>query len=203
MPVTRFLFLFLLTAIPVLEAANLQLKNLNGHTESIADHRGKIVALNFWATWCVPCREEMPLFVELQKRYQARGVQFIAASIDVPEDRNKVVSFVKEFAVQFPVWVDATLEQQAAIGLGTAVPATAIFDREGNLRFRIIGQSSRKDLEKRFEFLLSGQSPEPDALLLPPGISEEHFEQHHARLNAEGEEHHHEEQTQGGSEVPS
>ena len=145
----------------------------------------------------------MPLFVQLQNRYEAQGVQFIAASIDVPDDREKVEGFVQEFRLNFPVWIDATIDQQAALGLGTAVPATAIFDREGNLRFRIIGKSTRKDLEKRFDFLLSGTIPEPDALLLPSGISREHFEQHHARVGAEDEGHHHEEEDSGGSEVPS
>ena len=186
------------------QAADLQLKNLNGERQSLADYRGQIVALNFWATWCIPCREEMPLFVELQNRYASQGVQWIAASIDVPEDRKKVDRFVHEFRVNFPVWINATLEEQASLGLGTAVPATAIFDREGNLRFRIIGKSTRKELEKRFDFLLSGKQPEPEGLLLPPGISREHFEQHHALAGAQEEDHHHDEvKSSGGSEVPS
>ncbi len=200
--VRNFVFSILILAASFLEAADLSMKNLDGSGASLVDHRGKIVALNFWATWCIPCREEMPLFVQLQNKYASQGVQFIAASIDVSEDRPKVDSFVKEFRLNFPVWMDATIEQQASLGLGTAVPATAIFDREGNLRFRLIGKSDRKDLEKRIEFLISGQLPEPDPLLLPAGITREHFEQHHAQ--AGGEEHHHEEEhVSGGSEVPS
>jgi thiol-disulfide isomerase/thioredoxin len=200
--IKSFLLTLLIVSSTALEADQLSLKNLKGSSESLADYRGKIVVLNFWATWCAPCREEMPLFVQLQNRYSAQGVQFIGASIDVPEDRGKVVEFVEELKLNFPIWVDATLEQQAAMGLGTAVPATAIFDREGTLRFRIIGQSERKDLVKRIDFLLSGQIPEPDPLLLPEGISKEHFEEHHAKLDAEAH-HHEEEHVEGGSEVPS
>jgi thiol-disulfide isomerase/thioredoxin len=198
-----FIFALLIAAAAIVEAADLKLKNQNRQDESLADYRGKIVALNFWATWCIPCREEMPMFVQLQDEYGSQGVQFIAASIDLAEDRDKVTSFVREFRLNFPVWLDATLEQQASLGLGTAVPATVILDRDGNPRFRIIGKSTRKDLKKRFDFLISGGIPEPDPLLLPEGISKEHFEQHHAQVGAEGEEHHHEEEGSGGSEVPS
>jgi hypothetical protein len=82
------------------------------------------------------------------------------------------------------------------------VPATGILDREGNLRFRIIGQSSARDLETRIRHLLTGHSPEPDELLLPKGMSREHFEEHHAEVGAE-EDHHEEEHAARGSEVPS
>ena len=191
---------FLLTLFASAHAAELRLKNLQGDTQGLSDYAGKIVVLNFWATWCIPCREEMPLFVQLQNRYAQSGVQFIAASIDAPEDRQKVEAFAKEFHLNFPVWIDATIEQQASFGLGTAVPATGIFDRKGNLRFRIIGISKWKDLEKRIDFLISGQIPEPDALVLPAGISKEHFEQHHARAETDEHHDHHE---SGGSEVPS
>lgn len=193
-------FLFTLFATAAL-AEELRLKNLQGDTQGLNDYAGKIVVLNFWATWCVPCREEMPLFVQLQKQYAQSGVQFLAVSIDAPEDREKVEAFAKEFHLNFPVWVHATIEQQASFNLGTAVPATGIFDRDGKLRFRIIGQSTRKDLQKRIDFLISGQMPEPDALVLPPGISKEHFEQHHAQ--GETEDHHDHEEESGGSEVPS
>ena len=197
---TVLVFCFLLTLFASAHAAEFRLKNLKGETESLSDYAGKIVVLNFWATWCVPCREEMPLFVQMQNRYAQSGVQFIAASIDVPEDRKKVEAFTKEFHLNFPVWADATIEHQASFGLGTAVPATGIFDRDGKLRFRIIGVSKQKDLQKRIDFLNSGQMPEPDALVLPPGISKEHFEQHHASGDTDEHHEHHE---SGGSEVPS
>jgi thiol-disulfide isomerase/thioredoxin len=195
-----FVLCFLFTLFATAQADELRLKNLQGEEQSLGQYTGKIVVLNFWATWCLPCREEMPLFVQLQTEYAQRGVQFIAASIDAPEDRQKVDAFVKEFRLTFPVWIDATIEQQASFELGTAVPATGIYDRAGKLRFRIIGQSNRKDLQKRIDYLISGQIPEPDALVLPPGISKEHFEQHHARGDTDE---HHEHHDSAGSEVPS
>lgn len=196
------LVILFLTLSCLSESADLELETLEGRTDSLAHYKGRIVVLNFWATWCIPCREEMPDFVRLQSRYVSRGVQFLAASIDVPEDRSKIDDFVREFHLNFPVWIEATLEQQASFGLGTAVPATAIFDRSGNLRFRIIGQSNPKDLEKRIRFLLTGADSEPDALLLPMGMTKEHFEQHHARPGSH-DDHHHEEAGSAGSEVPS
>ena len=195
-----FVLYFFFTLIASAHAGELRLKNLQGEEQSLGDYAGKVIVLNFWATWCIPCREEMPLFVQFQKRYAHSGVQFIAASIDAPEDREKVEAFAKEFHLNFPVWIDATIDQQASFELGTAVPATGIFDRDGKLRFRIIGQSNRKDLQKRIDFLISGQMPEPDALVLPRGISKEHFEQHHARGDSDEHHEHHE---SGGSEVPS
>ena len=202
-PARILFFLLLLTAFfATAESADLQLKNLRGEVQQLQDYRGKILVLNFWATWCVPCREEMPLFVRLQNRYASQGVQFIGASIDVPEDTQKVNEFAREYRINFPIWLEATLEQQASFALGTAVPATAIFDRESNLRFRIIGQSEASDLEKRIQYLLTGNGSQPDVLLLPKGMSKEHFEQHHARVSAE-EHHDHGESHSGGSEVPS
>jgi thiol-disulfide isomerase/thioredoxin len=84
---------FLFTLFASAQAGELRLKNLQGDTQGLNDYAGKIVVLNFWATWCVPCREEMPLFVQLQNQYAQSGVQFIAASIDAPEDREKVEAF--------------------------------------------------------------------------------------------------------------
>ncbi len=69
---------------------DLRFQNLRGEQESLQHYRGRVVVLNFWATWCVPCRKEMPLFVHLRAKYESRGVEFIGASRDVPEDLEKV-----------------------------------------------------------------------------------------------------------------
>ena len=181
---------------------DLGFENLRGEQESLQHYRGRVVVLNFWATWCGPCREEMPLFVRLRAEYESRGVEFIGASRDVPEDLEKVRDFVAAHGIEFPIWVNTTEEQQATFRLATALPATAILDTEGQLQFRIIGQVDNDALTARLDWLLSGQTTgAPADLLLPDGMSPEHFEKH---MSGE-DEHHHEEATpvEASSEVPS
>lgn len=203
-----FRALYVLALLPVLLAAtdwevpDLQLQNLQGKTEKLSDYHGKIVVLNFWATWCVPCRKEMPLFVELQKQYESRGVQFIAASVDAPESRNQIPEFVRKYKIHFPVWVGATSESQAAFRLGTGLPATIIIDQNGKGCFRIIGESKREMLVSRLEYLLSRDtSSPPSELVLPEGITPEHFKEAHEREDSGSDEGH--KHITGGSEVPS
>ena len=104
--------------------------------------------------------------------------------------------------IEFPIWVNTTEEQQATFRLATALPATAILDTEGQLRFRIIGQVDNDALTARLDWVLSGQTTGPPAdLLLPDGMSPENFEKH---MSGE-DEHHHEKATavEASSEVPS
>jgi thiol-disulfide isomerase/thioredoxin len=178
------------------------LPNLQKQTQTLQDFRGKIVVLNFWATWCVPCRKEMPLFVELQKEYGVKGVQFLAASTDPDKDKKKVEKFARDFKINFPIWTGATEEDQDGFELGTLLPATAVFDTNGRRMFRIIGEASRQVLTERLDYLLSGRAaPMPGELSLPPGMTEEHWEEH---LFAVEDEHEHEEpEPSDGSAVPS
>ena len=82
----------------------------------------------------------MPLFVELQNEYRERDIQWIAVSTDPPELRKEVETFVREYKLNFPVWVGGTPEIQSSFRLATGLPATLILDTEGNPRFRIIGE---------------------------------------------------------------
>src|SRR5947209_12890583 len=94
---------------PSAKPADLTLTALKGRKVRLRDYRGKVVVLNFWATWCMPCREEMPMLVETEKQYAARGVVFVAASLDDSKTRAKIPDFVKEFKVTFPVWTGASV----------------------------------------------------------------------------------------------
>ncbi len=198
-----FLFNFLI-ALPSI-AADLELKDLQGDLHWLHDYKGKIVVLNFWATWCQPCGKEMPVFVKLQSEYQSRGVQFIAASTDEPGEKKSVANFAQKYKLNFPVWVGATGDQQAGFKLGTSLPGTIILDQEGKSRFRIIGQAEEKVLRERLEWLLSDKtSASPEELVLPPGLTPEHFKEHESGEAEDEEEHHHEHEPLAfGSEVPS
>jgi thiol-disulfide isomerase/thioredoxin len=179
----------------------LRLRNLQGEAQSLSDYRGRIVVLNFWATWCQPCQKEIPLFVQLHTRYASQGVQFIAASIDDSETQNRVPDFVRRHGIPFQVWVGATPQDQFSFRLAKAIPATVILDRNGNSVFRIIGEAHRDVLLERLDWLLSERSnPAPSELILPAGVTPEHFRKHELGIEEKEEE---EKAETGGSEVPS
>ena len=140
---------------------NLPFKDMNGKKVRISDLRGKVVVLNFWATWCVPCRAEMPLFVEAEKEYAPRGVVFIAASLDARETRPKIPDFIGEFKIGFPVWVGASTMDLEDLKLGQALPATAFLDRQGRIAARVLGQVTRNELLERLDWLTGDRTPSP------------------------------------------
>ncbi|MEO8041165.1 MAG: TlpA disulfide reductase family protein, partial [Acidobacteriota bacterium] len=87
--------------VPVSDAAVFALKDLTGADQSLANYRGRVVVLNFWATWCEPCKKEMPDLSSIQKDYAALGVQVIGAAGDAATDSAKVLKFIREFKVNF------------------------------------------------------------------------------------------------------
>lgn len=155
-----------LQAIVSPDEASLRLKATGGRPRSLIDHRGKIVVLNFWATWCKPCREEIPILVSLDSRYRERGVDFICASADDSNTQKNVAGFARRLKISFPVWVGATMDDVKRLGLGNAIPATVIIDRNGAVVGRILGPVSNADLQNRIEWLLGDrQTPAPAAVV--------------------------------------
>lgn len=144
----------------------LVLKDSNGRDARVSDHRGKIVILNFWATWCIPCREEMPLLVSVQKRYADRGVVVIGASADDESTRAQIAPFVEKLGITFPIWTGATTEHMKSMGMGTGLPVTAIVDQQGRLAFRLLGVLKRGELVKRIDYLLGARSESAPAALV-------------------------------------
>ena len=144
--------------------ADLTLKDSTGQKVSLRDLRGKNVVLNFWATWCVPCNDEMPMIVEMEKEYRARGVVFIAASLDDSKTRSQIPAFVSKYQIGFPVWYGATGDDLAKLNMGEAVPGTAFIDQEGRIVARVLGQMRKQDLKERLDWLSgdrSGAAPPP------------------------------------------
>lgn len=148
------------------QSANLTLNDLSGVEQSLQSLKGRIVVLNFWATYCVPCRKEMPDLAVIQNEFAPLGVQVIGVSTDDLTDRSKVLQFVKETKVNFPIWVGGTTEHMVRFGLGAALPGTVIINREGKITKIISGVVDQAGLRKQIEALLavaSDNKPEPSA----------------------------------------
>ena len=132
----------------------LTLKDPFGTEQRLSSLKGRIVILNFWATYCIPCRKEMPDLAAIQNEFAALGVQVIGASTDESKDRDKVLQFVKETRVNFPVWMGASSADMIRFGLGTALPGTVIVDREGRVAKVISGVIDKADIKKQIESML-------------------------------------------------
>ena len=120
-------------AVPAYRAVS-----LTGDSVSLADQRGNVVLLNVWATWCHPCREEIPELRALHGRYQSRGLQLIGVSVDAQGNDDGIREFMKEFRMTYPVWHDPD-ERVSTQFLVVGVPATFLIDRAGILRWRKTG----------------------------------------------------------------
>ncbi len=136
------------------QTIELKLKDLFGAEQSLSQFKGRIVVLNFWATYCVPCRKEMPDLAAIQNEYAALGVQVIGASTDEAADRPKVLQFIKETKVNFPIWMGASAADMTRFGLGEALPGTVIVDKSGKIVRVISGIVKVADLKKQIDSML-------------------------------------------------
>ena len=134
---------------------DLVLKDPFGSEQRLSTLKGRIVVLNFWATYCIPCRKEMPDLAAIQNEYAALGVQVIGASTDEPESRADVLKFVKETKVNFPIWLGATTTDMIKFGLGAALPGTVIIGRDGRIVNVISGVVNQADLKKQIDSMLA------------------------------------------------
>jgi len=138
--------------------AELSLKALDGERVRLSHYRGRVVVLNFWATWCIPCTAEIPMLVQAEREYGSKGVVFIAASVDEGKSKNGVPAFVSRFHVEFPILLDATMRDLLRLGMGRAVPATAFLDQDGHVASRVQGQMREEELRERLDRLLGDRS---------------------------------------------
>ncbi|MCP9494938.1 MAG: TlpA family protein disulfide reductase [Pyrinomonadaceae bacterium MAG19_C2-C3] len=136
-------------------AVELTLKDPFGTSQTLSALKGRIVVLNFWATYCVPCRKEMPDLAAIQNEYAALGVQVVGASTDAAEDRAKVLQFVKETKINFPIWTGATVADMTRFGLGAALPGTVIIGSDGRIAKVISGIVNQADLKREIDAMLA------------------------------------------------
>jgi cytochrome c biogenesis protein CcmG, thiol:disulfide interchange protein DsbE len=119
-------------------------QTLDGDSVSLADRRDKVVLLNVWATWCHPCRTEIPELRAIQARYQARGLELIGVSVDAEGNDDGIREFMKDFEMDYPIWRDPG-ERVSTQFLVIGVPATFLIDRKGILRWRKTGPIAPND----------------------------------------------------------
>lgn len=120
-----------------------------GRTQSLGQFQGKVLVLNFWATWCAPCREEMPAFSRAQKRWAGHGVQFVGLSGEEPV---RVARFGRELAVDYPLWTGGDEVGELSRRLGNrlgVLPHTVIFGPQGQVFDQRVGPYSEKELDER------------------------------------------------------
>ncbi|MBT9332867.1 TlpA family protein disulfide reductase [Acidipila sp. 4G-K13] len=161
-PLRRILIVSLLALLPSAAFAgktpNLSLKDLSGQTQKLSSLKGQIVVLNFWATWCGPCQEELPRLSAMAQKYAGKNVHFVAVSIDAPKDRSKIEPLIHKLNVNLDVWSGADADTLDRFGLGNIVPATIVIDDQGKIVTRIMGEARNEDVSTTVDWLLGGRS---------------------------------------------
>lgn len=130
------------------------LPDLQGKNQSISQWRGKVLVVNFWATWCEPCRKEIPEFIELQEQFRDQGLLFIGIAVD---QKEKVAAFSKEIGINYPVLtgnMEAMALAEAAGNRQSVLPFTVIIDRSGKVTGTHLGRISQDKLQAMFKSLL-------------------------------------------------
>ncbi len=127
-------------------APDFQLTDLDGNNVRLADLRGKAVLLNFWATWCPPCKIEMPWFVDLQKQYGPQGLQIVGVAMDEGNAHDAVAKFAKEMGLNYTVLLgdDKVADQYGGVD---ALPTTFYIGRDGKIVTRVFGLVSHSEIE--------------------------------------------------------
>lgn len=113
-------------------------RDLKGHSISSADLRGKVVLVDFWATWCQPCKKEMPGYQKLLDQYAARGFVVVGFKFNTMKDTENPITFAKRIGVRYPLIV-ATDDLVSKFGGIEGLPTTLLYDREGVLRKKVVG----------------------------------------------------------------
>lgn len=135
------------------------LEDLSGKKVSLADYKGKAVMINFWATWCTPCRIETPWLVELRNQYAAQGFEILGISADdidrgdpakLNEEKQQIARFVQKTHIPYPVLIDGDSISQPYGGLDV-LPSSFFVDRNGNLVAEQMGVTSKEDIEAKIK----------------------------------------------------
>jgi cytochrome c biogenesis protein CcmG/thiol:disulfide interchange protein DsbE len=141
-------FNFLIARANDQAAPDFTLIALDGTEVTLTDFEGKVLFLNFWATWCSPCRQEIPGFLEIYDKYKDEGMEILGVSLD-PQGSDVVKPFAEKMKITYPLAM-ANNEIMQAYQPGQYIPATIIIDREGNIHNKHVGYMDKTQVEKMF-----------------------------------------------------
>jgi thiol-disulfide isomerase/thioredoxin len=129
----------------------------NNQRSQLSDFRGKVVVLDFYATWCEPCRAEAPYLVQMQRQYAEKGLQIIGLNVGGEDDRAQVPGYAKEFGIQYPLAYPDDELVDTYLSDNQNIPQAFVFDRNGKLVKRFVGysQQSGAELEQAIQTLLT------------------------------------------------
>jgi peroxiredoxin len=136
-------------------APELSLTDTQGISRSLADYTGQVVLVNLWATWCPPCKEEMPALQSFYNRHEEQG--FVVIAINDGDPRQDVLQFVKDYRLTFPVWLDPTYIATEQAFKTLNLPSSFVIDRGGTIRLQWVGGISRKMLDQHVTPLIVEQ----------------------------------------------
>mgnify|MGYP001033631536 CR=1 FL=1 len=139
------------------QAPDFKVTDLTGKSISLSDYRGKVLFLNFWATWCPPCRAEIPEFVEVYGEQKAKGLEILGISLD-SKGKEAVAAFVNKYKINYPVVLETRNMTEKLVNdyrPGQFIPTTIIIDKQGQIRNKHVGQMSKEMLVKYFQQLAS------------------------------------------------
>lgn len=165
---TRVVATETLPSVPAKAAPEFELVDLDGRLHRLADYRGQVVILNFWATWCPPCREEMPAMERAHEALEGEDIAILA--INVGEDEDTVFTFTADYPVTFPLLMDRdaeVIEEYQVVGL----PTTFVIDPAGRIVHRVVGtrEWDDPDLLDRLRALLRRAPAGPASAAAHPG----------------------------------
>ena len=141
--------------------ANMGWQMSDGKRSVFSEYKGKVLILDFYATWCVPCRDSVPHLIALQKKYDEQGLQVVGLNVGGPEDEPEVPAFAKEFGIQYPLAKPDEDLVSFLLADSDAIPQTFVFDRGGQLVQRFVGFGSEtgKYLDSAVETALKTPTP--------------------------------------------
>ncbi len=151
-------------------APDFELTSLEGRQVKLSEYRGKAVLLNFWATWCSPCKIEMPWFIELQKQYGPKGLQVLGIAMD-DSGTAEIDKFAKSMGVDYPVLLGKEAVGQAYGGV-QYLPTTFYIDRQGRIVDRVFGLISESEIKQDIEKALNNAAPGPRTRAAVPQASQ-------------------------------
>ena len=133
----------------------------DGKRSVFSEYKGKVLILDFYATWCLPCRDSIPHLIGLQKKFEDQGLRVVGLNVGGPGDEQEVFAFAKEFGIQYTLAIPDEELVSLLLSGSDAIPQTFVFDRQGQLVYRLIGfgQGSGELIDRAVETALKTQTP--------------------------------------------